>query len=233
MRLEELFQNLGQMAGTFASQIRDATSGVSLEELDLTAAPPAKIALAGPGQVAVKDGLVFRVEAEGDARDALRFALHEGRLTIAGGDQATFVTVTCPAPRKLAVAGSGRILAERLARDGKVSVAGSGRMELADVEGGAIKVSIAGNGRLTIDGRAEALDLSIAGSGSCDGEGLTVEKAAVHIAGSGDAIFGCDGEVEASLMGSGNVIVRGSARCSVHSMGSGTLVCEREKDRTD
>jgi hypothetical protein len=29
-------------------------------------------------------------------------------------------------------------------------------------------------------------------------------------------------------MGSGNVIVRGSARCNVHSMGSGTLTCERE-----
>ena len=61
-------------------------------------------------------------------------------------------------------------------------------------------------------------------------EGLAIDRAAVHIAGSGDAIFTCNGEVAAHLMGSGNVIVRGSARCSVHSMGSGTLTCERDRE---
>jgi hypothetical protein len=234
MRLEELFQNLGQIAGTFAAQMRDASvAGVPLEELDLTGTPPTKLGLTGPGHVAIKVGPVFRVEAEGEARGEVRFALSEERLTISGGDSSVFVTVTAPAPRKLAVAGSGRMLAERLAHDGKVAVAGSGRLEVSEVDGGEIKVSIAGSGRLTIDGKADELDLSIAGSGSCDGEGLMVGKAAVHIAGSGDAIFGCDGEVSASLMGSGNVIVRGSARCSVHSMGSGTLTCERATEAAD
>lgn len=101
------------------------------------------------------------------------------------------------------------------------------------MEGGRVKVSIAGSGLLAIDGRADELDLSIAGSGSCDGEGLVVDKASVHIAGSGDAIFTCHGEVAAHLMGSGNVIVRGAARCKVHSMGSGTLTCEREREAAD
>ena len=123
--------------------------------------------------------------------------------------------------------------AARLARDGKIAVAGSGRLEVSDTEGGWLKVSMAGSGRLMIDGRAEGLELSIAGSGHCDGEGLVVQEAAVHIAGSGDAIFTCNGEVAAHLMGSGNVIVRGSARCSVHSMGSGTVTCEREKETSD
>ena len=77
------------------------------------------------------------------------------------------------------------------------------------------------------------LELSIAGSGSCDAEGLLIDSAAVHIAGSGEAIFACNGEVEAHLMGSGNVIVRGSARCSVHSVGSGTVTCEREREAAD
>jgi hypothetical protein len=60
-----------------------------------------------------------------------------------------------------------------------------------------------------------------------------VESAAVHIAGSGDAIFACNGEVSAHLMGSGNVIVRGTARCSVHSVGSGTVTCERGRESVD
>jgi hypothetical protein len=234
MRLDELFKNLGYFAGDFAAQLRDAgIRGVPLEELDFTVPGPSKVALTGPARVTVKVGDVFRVEAEGEGRDQLRFTLGEERLAISGGDEATSVTVTSPAPRKLAVAGSGRMTAERLGRDGKVSIAGSGRLELADVEGGRVKISIAGSGRLVADGRADALDLSIAGSGSCDAEGLVVDQAAVHIAGSGDAIFSCDGEVSAHLMGSGNVIVRGSARCSVNSVGSGTLVCERARERTD
>ena len=233
MRLDEVFKDLGYLAGQFAAQIRESAQGVPLEELDFTAPAPIKIALTGPSQVFVKVGEVFRIEAEGPARDQLRFALGDGHLTISGGDPATVVTVTAPAPRKLAIAGSGRMTAERLAGDGKVSIAGSGRLELTDIEGGDVKVSIAGSGRLVADGQVDTLDLSIAGSGSCDGEGLRAESASVSIAGSGDAIFGCDGEVSASLMGSGNVIVRGSARCSVHSMGSGTLVCERPGEHGD
>jgi hypothetical protein len=235
MRLDELFRNLGYIAASFGAQMRDgACEGVPLEELDLTGPPPSKIALCGPAQVVLSKGKVFRVDVEpGASGQDVRFALAEERLAISGGDGDTVVRITLPAPRKLTIAGSGNMTAEKLARDGKVSIAGSGRLEVAAVEGGRVKVSIAGSGRLALDGQADELDLSIAGSGSCDAEGLAVEKASVHIAGSGDAIFTCHGEVTAHLMGSGNVIVRGSARCSVHSMGSGTVTCEREREAAD
>ena len=235
MRLDELFKNLGYLAATIGSQVRDNTfQGVPLDELDLTGPAPHKVALLGPAQVVLSEGEVFRVDVEpGPSGQEVLFALDEGRLGVSGGDAESVVSITLPAPNKLTLAGSGRMTAARLAHDGKVSIAGSGRLEVAAVEGGRLKVSIAGSGRLAIDGHADKLELSIAGSGSCDAEGLTVEKAAVHIAGSGDAIFACSGEVEAHLMGSGNVIVRGSARCSVHSMGSGTLTCERATEATD
>ncbi|HEY6815723.1 MAG TPA: head GIN domain-containing protein [Croceibacterium sp.] len=234
MRLDELFRNLGQIAGTIGVQMREACEGVPLEELDLTGPPPRQVALCGPARVVLSEGEVFRIDVEaGPASDEVRFALGEERLRIAGGNGDTVVRVTLPAPGKLSVAGSGRMTAEKLAPDGEVSIAGSGRLELASVEGGKLAVSIAGSGRLFADGRADEFALSIAGSGSCDAEGLTVDKAAVHIAGSGDAIFACNGEVAAHLMGSGNVIVRGSARCSVHSVGSGTVTCEREREAAD
>ena len=235
MRFDELFKNLGYLAATIGSQVRDtAFDGVPLDELDLTATPPHKIALLGPAQLVLSEGEVFRVDVEpGATGPEVRFALQEGRLGVGGGDADTVVNITLPAPKKLTIAGSGRMTAEKLAADGKLSIAGSGRLEVASVEGGRLKVSIAGSGRLALDGRADELDLSIAGSGSCDAEGLAVEKASVHIAGSGDAIFTCNGEVEAHLMGSGNVIVRGSARCSVHSVGSGTVTCERERESAD
>jgi hypothetical protein len=235
MRLDELFKNLGYLAATIGSQVRDtAFDGVPLDELDLTAAAPTKVALLGPAQLVLSEGEVFRVDVEpGPTGPAVRFSLEDGRLGVGGGDSDTVVSVTLPAPRKLTIAGSGRLTAEKLAADGKVSIAGSGRLEVAAVEGGRLEVSIAGSGRLALDGQADELELSIAGSGSCDAEGLVVDKASVHIAGSGDAIFTCNGDVEANLMGSGNVIVRGAARCSVHSMGSGTLTCERATEAAD
>ena len=231
MRLDELFKNLGYIAGSIGAQLRETCEGVPFDELDVTGAPPGEVSLCGPAQVVLNEGEIFRVDVEGGYTDEdLRFALGEGRLRIVGGHRDTVVRVTLPAPRKLAIAGSGRMTAEKLARDGEVSLAGSGRLELAAVGGGRLSVSIAGSGRLFADGQADEFALSIAGSGSCDAEGLLVGKAALNIAGSGDAIFACNGEVAAHLMGSGNVIVRGSARCSVHSVGSGTVTCERERE---
>ena len=235
MRLEELFKNLGYLAGSFGSQACDGTfQGVPLEELDLTGSAPSHVSLLGPAQVVLSEGEVLRIDVEpGPCSEDVRFKLDEQRLAIRGGDRDTVVRVALPSPRTLAVAGSGRMTADKLAHDGEISIAGSGRLELSAVEGGRLAVSIAGSGRLMADGRADKFALSIAGSGSCDAEGLVVEDAAVHIAGSGDAIFTCNGEVAAHLMGSGNVIVRGSARCSVHSMGSGTVTCERERESAD
>jgi len=235
MRLDELFRNLGYLAGTLGAQMRDgACDGVTLEELDLTGEPPYKVTLTGPAQVILSEGEVFRADVDrGPGGEEVLFSLDEGRLCVSGGDAETVVRLTLPAPRKLSLSGSGRMTAARLARDGKISIAGSGRLEVADTDGGWLKISLAGSGRLMIDGRAEGLKLSIAGSGQCDGEGLVVQEAAVHIAGSGDAIFTCNGEVAAHLVGSGNVIVRGSARCSVRSMGSGTVTCERERETSD
>jgi len=235
MRLEELFKNLGYLAGTIGSQMRGgAFEGVPLAELDLTGPAPRKVSLCGPAQVVLSEGAVFRVDVDpGAAGEDVLFSLEDERLGVGGGDADTVVRITLPAPRKLTIAGSGRMTADKLALDGKVSIAGSGRLEVAAVEGGRVKVGIAGSGRLALDGQADELDLSIAGSGTCDAEGLVVDKAAVHIAGSGDAIFTCNGEVAAHLMGSGNVIVRGGARCSVKSMGSGTLTCERERESAD
>jgi hypothetical protein len=235
MRLDELFRNLGYLAGSIGAQMRDGIiDGVPLAELDLTGPAPKKVSLCGPAQLVLTEGEVFRVHVEGDpGGEEVLFSRQQHRLSVSGGTADTLVRVTLPAPRKLAVAGSGRMIAEKLARDGKVSVAGSGRLELAGVEGGHLKVSLAGSGRVAIDGQADELELSIAGSGSCDAEGLVAGNAAIHIAGSGDAIFACNGAVDAHLMGSGNVIVLGSARCSVHSVGSGTLTCERERESAD
>ena len=87
-------------------------------------------------------------------------------------------------------------------------------------------LSIAGSGQFEADGTAALLDLTVAGSGNASMAELLIDTAKVSIAGSGNVVFACDGAVNAHLMGSGMVTVRGAARCKVQSVGSGCLVCE-------
>jgi len=209
--------------------------GVPLAELDLTGKAPEEVALVGPDNVSITEGAQFTVTVDGDAAAAqrLRFKLEDGTLGIMreNGDwndsAVATVHVTMPAPRKLAVAGSGKMTSATLASDAEVSIAGSGTLETPAVDARSLEVSIAGSGTYVAAGRTDELELSIAGSGSGRMEGLKAASAEISIAGSGDAVFASDGEVEASIMGSGTVTVRGSARCKVNSVGSGSLVCER------
>src|SRR5688572_23641775 len=118
MRLDELFRNLGHIAGTIGAQMRESCEGVALEELDLTGAPPRQVALCGPAQVVLSEGEIFRIDvASAPGGDEVRFMLGEERLRIAGGDRDTVVRVTLPAPGKLSVAGSGRKIGRASCRE--------------------------------------------------------------------------------------------------------------------
>jgi hypothetical protein len=251
MRMNNFFKTVGPFValaamGAIASGCTDKgfrwegkSEGVPLAELDLTGEAPEGVALMGPDTVAITDGAKFAVTVDGEAADRMRFTLEDGTLGITRergewNDNGTAtVHITMPAPRKLVVAGSGRMTSERLAGKAEVAVAGSGTLETPAVDAISLEVSIAGSGSYSAAGRAGHLELSIAGSGSGDMAKLKAEGAEINIAGSGNAEFASDGDVEANIMGSGNVTVRGSARCKVHSMGSGSLTCERETEAAD
>jgi len=212
------------------------SDGVPLAELDLTGDPPEAVAQLGPDLVTITDGAVFRIAVEGDSEvaDRLRFTLKDGTLGVMrepgnwDSNSTAMVRITMPAPRKLVLAGSGRMTSDRLAGDGEIAIMGSGTLETPQVDTSSLEVAIAGSGTYVAAGRTEKLELSVAGSGAAKMDGLRVGTAEISIAGSGDAAFASDGEVEANIMGSGNVTVRGSARCKVNAMGSGSLTCERE-----
>lgn len=208
--------------------------GKPLADLDLTGTAPDEVALFGPDSVKIVTGdkLAITVDGSPEATDAMRFTLKDGTLGIlrkrnwSGDDKAT-VNITMPAPRQLMMAGSGRIDAAELAADSaRVSIAGSGSIVTGRVETGELKVDIAGSGNYSASGSAKSLKLSMAGSGGAKLDGLKVETAKVDIAGSGSSAFASDGTVKANIMGSGKVRVIGRATCKVNSMGSGTLVCE-------
>ncbi len=208
---------------------------VPLAELDMRGPAPGAIALAGPDRVLVSEGARFSITVdEGSAAaQELRFRIRDGMLWIGrrDGDWTSFqetatVRVVLPAaPRRLTVAGSGEMVSEALADAASVAISGSGTLETPQVMADELAVSISGSGTYRAAGRARLLDLDLAGSGEAQLAGLRVERAAVSVAGAGDAAFASDGEVTGAIAGSGDVRVSGRARCDVAVAGSGEIRC--------
>jgi endonuclease YncB( thermonuclease family) len=213
--------------------------GVPLEDLDLTQPAPEKILVLGPAAVRITQGDTFRIRAEGEGARSLRFSTRDDKLVIArrdaGEDGATtaMVDLTLPAPRSLAVMGSGSLEAGSLAGEAKISVAGSGSIRLEGIDCERLRVNLMGSGHLQATGKVAKLKLVSAGSGVSDLAGLEAGKARLSTTGSGSIRLASDGEVEAKMMGSGNITIFGRARCQVQSMGSGKFNCIPRDERDD
>ncbi len=248
------FSKFGKCAGAFAplaaialaaalsgcdgAQIKiNGEDGKKLADLDLTGTAPDELVLLGPDEVKITEGakLAITVDGDADAAAAMRFTLKDGKLAILRKDaqwgkgasgKTVIVNVTMLAPRELTMAGSGKIASAALASTANIVIAGSGLVETPNVSGDVIEVNLGGSGTYRAAGNIRTLKLKIAGSGSAELDALKAEQAKVTIAGSGSARFASDGEVGANIMGSGEVTVRGRARCKVSAMGSGRLICE-------
>lgn len=209
-------------------------SGVPLDELDMSGDTPTGLVLAGADNVVVTTGEDFTITVQGDdeAKENMRFKLDGGALHIAsrnsshGGEGIATITVTMPALEKVTIAGAGQIAVAELADEAEVVIAGAGQISVLDLDINELGVTIAGAGRFTAGGKVKELGLNIAGAGKAKMKGLLAEEASVHIAGAGKASFACDGEVHASIFGTGRVKIRGKARCHVRSMGTGWVRVE-------
>ena len=243
MKIDRFFRALGPIiAVAMAAGLTACDGNVSingekgkpLSEVDFTGTPPQELVLLGPDEVRVTQGdkLVITVEGDQAVTDRLRFTLKDGTLGVlrdgrAGEHNGTaVVNVTMPALKTLTMAGSGKINAASLAKEAKVTIAGSGDIETPQVGSDKLDLTIAGSGSYRGAGTVRALEVSIVGSGSAAMDALKADQADLTIAGSGNSTFASDGEVKAKIMGSGSVTVRGRARCTVESLGSGKLVCE-------
>lgn len=210
------------------------TEGVPLSELDMSGEVPTEVVLAGPDHVQLSEGDALDISVSGDeeAAKALRFILDDGTLAIMRDHEApkiegyATVAVTMPPPEKMVIAGSGEISAQGLASDAELVIAGSGRAAANAINSKSLEVVVAGSGTLEAAGNVQELELNIAGSGRANMRALKAETAEISIAGSGSADFASDGTVEANIIGSGDVKVTGSAKCTVSSLGSGSLTCQ-------
>lgn len=94
----------------------------------------------------------------------------------------------------------------------KFGIAGSGKLELENLDQTKLKVSIAGTGSIRASGKVTDLEVSIAGSGDADMARVASEDVAVRIAGSGNADIAPRGEAKIRIAGSGDVNLHSKPR---------------------
>lgn len=135
------------------------------------------------------------------------------------------VTVTIPKLTVVSVAGSGDARIEPFTTSGttRLSVAGSGSIDMANLSADEIAASIAGSGDIGGAGKAGRLEISIAGSGDVKLGGLRADEVKVGISGSGDAEVQAHKTLEVRIAGSGDVVYSGDAMVKSSVAGSGSV----------
>ncbi|MBC8082296.1 MAG: DUF2807 domain-containing protein [Hymenobacter sp.] len=199
-----------------------------------------QVTLAGSATVVLVQGSPQKVEVQAETEDLthLETTVSSGRLRIGTKQERSVnwssyrfkgpvtVYVTAPALSALTVSGSGRMKAQGgvTAKQLNLTVSGSGRLELAQVQADELGTTVSGSGDITIEGgAAPRQDIRISGSGNVQAPKLRSAKSSVRISGSGNCRVQATETLEASIAGSGNVYVTGGAKVSSSTAGSGRV----------
>lgn len=201
-----------------------------------------RVGAVGPNHVVVTVGPAAAVRADGPSRtlDLFEVVVEHGSLEIRPKRQddwdshawqwhdlkpATY-HVTLPHLVGVSAAGSGDIAVDHVGGDRfAASVAGSGTVDVASLDVDSVHVSIAGSGDFMARGKAKDSNISIAGSGDVKARDLTSESSSISVVGSGNAVPTVRDDAHVTIMGSGDVDIAGSARCTVSRFGSGSVRC--------
>jgi hypothetical protein len=106
----------------------------------------------------------------------------------------------------------------------KFGIAGSGNLVLQNLNQSRLKVSIAGSGSIKADGKVEKAEIHIAGSGDADLGQVVSQVSEVHIAGSGNTDIAPSDEADIHIAGSGDVNLHTNPRkLETHIAGSGRI----------
>jgi len=136
--------------------------------------------------------------------------------------------VTLPAIKALSIAGSAKGFFNDTLKGDRfdLSIAGSGKVYLKDVQLDYFESSVAGSGTVEISGKGSIkdADLSISGSGTYLANEVSIETMKISIAGSGRCECNVTGKIEGSIAGSGRIIYSGNPKIDASVFGSGHIM---------
>jgi hypothetical protein len=191
------------------------------------------IGFAISGELYLTQGSPQKVVVEGDEADLEKLVteVKDGALKIKCKPSnnklksTVKVWVTVPEINSLAVAGSGKVIAEGeiSSDDFDLSVSGSGKINFANLNVDEIEIAISGSGDIMLAGGADAAEISISGSGDVEATGFEIERCDISISGSGSCRVNVVEELEAAISGSGKVYYKGRPKVNAHTSGSGKV----------
>jgi hypothetical protein len=170
------------------------------------------------------------IEAAPNLVDLVSATVYNGTLTIR--IEACFrakgpfvVHITTPTLSGITIQGSGNVTSNGPVHSEvlDLTIQGSGDLEL-DVETERTSAIIQGSGDMVLRGTAGMLSARIQGSGDVRAADLQATDVKVDIMGSGDVMVNCNGVLDATIMGSGNIRHKGTPeRIERTIKGSGTI----------
>ena len=103
-------------------------------------------------------------------------------------------------------------------------VSGSGDIQVNGLKAGELEARVTGSGDVTLKGSADRLQAEVTGSGDVHAADLSVKSAQVKVTGSGDVAVRATAELDATIMGSGDVHYYGHPpEVHKHVSGSGDI----------
>ena len=106
----------------------------------------------------------------------------------------------------------------------KFGIAGSGRLQLQNLDQEKLKVSIAGSGNIKATGKVGETEIHIAGSGDADLGEVVMRETTIRIAGSGDTDVAPTDSADIHIAGSGDVNLHANPKhLETHIAGSGRI----------
>ena len=108
-----------------------------------------------------------------------------------------------------------------------LSVEGSGRIGVAQVDTDNLLVGVAGSGTLELAGSAKTMTAEIQGAGDLRAAGLRVDDLRLTTASSGSVAVEVGRAADVSALGLGSVDIAGRAACTVRGPGAGLVRCAR------
>lgn len=168
-----------------------------------------RITLSVPGEVHYRPGIGETITASGDPDIIAHLRVRHRTLELDcnGGFHDPKLDITLPGRefRSFKVAGSGKLDLDQIDQPSlDLSVAGSGTIRV-NGKADRMKFKIAGSGTVQASGSVDSLKLSIAGSGDARLGQLAAKSADIEIAGSGDAEIAPQDQAMIKIAGSGDV----------------------------
>lgn len=126
---------------------------------------------------------------------------------------------------ELQVNANGKIISENsIAADYiQLGVAGNGSMDV-DLKGNTVKAEMTGNGNMVVKGYATSIDVLVSGPGSFNSLACPLDVAKVKVSGSGTCQLNVAQNLDAIVLGNGQVKHKGNTRNTTKKIyGSGTV----------